>query len=60
MFTIAFVFLNGFPFSYFDSTWNQYVTITSIFCYLTTIASLVSGVIYVIQNKHVIGGKNNE
>ena len=60
MFTIAFVFLNGFPFSYFDSAWNQYVTITSIFCYLTTIASLVSGVIYVIQNKHVIGGKNNE
>ncbi len=61
MVSISLVFLNGFPFSFFDYGFNPYLKITTIFCYLTTLASLISGIIYVIQNRFVfIGGKNNE
>ena len=60
MTAICFVFLNGFPFNYFDSNFPQYAHITDIICYLATIVSLLSGYIYLKQNKLVFGGENNE
>ena len=51
MVAVALVLLNGWPFIYFDYSWP--VRIADIFVYLATIASVVSGVIYVLQNKHV-------
>ena len=51
MVTISIVLLNGFPFSFIDSSWPTYLHISDILCYLTTIASVVSGIIYFIQNK---------
>ncbi|MCQ2793772.1 MAG: CDP-diacylglycerol--glycerol-3-phosphate 3-phosphatidyltransferase [Bacilli bacterium] len=54
MITIPLVLLNGWPFSYFDYTWPQASRIVAIFVYLTTALSLISGVIYVIQNRKVL------
>ena len=51
MIAVALVLLNGWPFIYFDATWP--VRIADIFVYLATAASVISGVIYVIQNKDV-------
>lgn len=53
MVTIPLVLLNGWPFAYFDINWNPYLRIVSFFIYITTFVSLMSGVIYVIQNKSV-------
>ena len=49
MVTIPLVLLNDWPFSYFDSFLGEYFSITHIFVYLTTLISIVSGVIYVYQ-----------
>ncbi len=51
MVAICFVLLNGWPFTYFDYEWP--VRIADIFVYLATAASVISGVIYVYQNRHV-------
>ena len=51
MVAVALVLLNGWPFIYFDASWP--VRIADIFVYLATLASVISGVIYVIQNKGV-------
>ena len=51
MVAIALVLLNGWPFIYFDADWP--VRIADIFVYLATAASVISGVIYVYQNRHV-------
>ena len=51
MIAISFVLLNGWPFYYFDADWP--VRIVDIFVYLATLASLISGVIYVVQNRKV-------
>lgn len=51
MVAICFVLLNGWPFIYFDASWP--VRIADIFVYLATIASVVSGAIYVIKYRHV-------
>ena len=53
MVAIGVVLLNGFPFSYFDASWPRGLHIADFFVYLATLASLVSGVIYVYQNRHV-------
>ena len=53
MVAIGAVLLNGFPFRYFDSSWPQGLHIVDFIVYLATIASVVSGVIYVVQNRHV-------
>ena len=53
MVAIGVVLLNGFPFRYFDANWPIGLHISDFLVYLCTLASLVSGVIYVIQNKHV-------
>lgn len=53
MVAIGVVLLNGFPFRYFDASWPAGLHIADFFVYLATAASLISGIIYVIQNKHV-------
>ncbi len=50
MVAIPVVLLNGWPFSYFDLSWNPYVRIANILVYLATAMSLLSGIIYVAQN----------
>lgn len=60
MVAIVVVFLNGFPFSFFDYNWIDYLHVSDILCYLATIVSLLSGAIYLIQNKNVFGGNKNE
>ena len=53
MVAIGVVLLNGFPFRYFDASWPVGLHIADILVYLATLASLLSGIIYVIQNSHV-------
>lgn len=53
MVSLPFFFLNGWPFSYFDADWG-YGRITYILMYITTAMSVISGIIYVVQNRHVI------
>jgi len=53
MIAIPMILLNDWPFSYFDSSWPQALQISNIFFYLATIMSVVSGVIYVAQNRRV-------
>lgn len=55
MVAIGAVLLNDFPFHYmYPNNTNPYLTVTAFLVYLATLASLLSGVIYVIQNKHVL------
>ena len=60
MIAICIVFLNGFPFNYFDYNWPTYLHISDWLCYIATFFSVLSGVIYVKQNINVLGGKTNE
>lgn len=53
MVAIPMLLLNDWPFSYFDKNWPQSLQISNIFFYLATIMSVVSGVIYVVQNRKV-------
>ena len=53
MVAIPMLLLNDWPFSYFDSSWPQALQISNIFFYIATVMSLVSGVIYFVQNRHV-------
>ena len=53
MVAIGAILLNGFPFRYFDASWPRGLHIVDFLVYLATAASLLSGIIYVIQNKHV-------
>ena len=60
MIAVSLVLLNSWPFSYFDGNWPNNLKIASIFVYLCTIASVVSGVIYMVKYGHVLLGKKNE
>ena len=60
MVAIGAILLNGFPFRYFDASWPNGLHITDFLVYLATAASLVSGIIYVIQNRHVFKEDNND
>ena len=53
MVAIGVVLLNGFPFRYFDASWPVGLRIADFLVYLATAASLISGIIYVVQNRHV-------
>ncbi len=53
MIAIPLVLLNGWPFSYFDLGWGE-GRIALIFVYLATCASLLSGIIYLVQNVSVL------
>ena len=53
MIAISFVLLNGFPFNYFDANWPAGLHITDFIVYITTLMSIISGIIYVVQNRKV-------
>ena len=53
MVAIAVVLLNDFPFRYFDQSWPAGLRISDILVYIATFVSMMSGIIYVIQNKQV-------
>ena len=53
MVAISFVLLNGFPFYYIDANWPVGLHITDFIVYITTAMSLISGIIYVWQNRQV-------
>ena len=53
MVAIGAVLLNGFPFRYFDANWPAGLHIADFLVYLATAASLISGIIYVVQNRSV-------
>ena len=53
MVAIPMLLLNDWPFSYFDSSWPEALQISNWFFYAATIMSVVSGVIYVYQNRAV-------
>lgn len=57
MIAIPVVLLNGWPFSYFDLSWNNYLRIGNILVYLATAMSLLSGIIYVAKNINVFKGE---
>lgn len=54
MVAIPMVFLNSWPFSYFDAGWNNYLRICNIAVYLATAMSLLSLIIYLKQNWHIL------
>ncbi|MCR5491382.1 MAG: CDP-diacylglycerol--glycerol-3-phosphate 3-phosphatidyltransferase [Bacilli bacterium] len=60
MVAIPFVFLNGWPFNQFDASWPSALRITMWLVYLATAMSLISGVIYVVQNFRVLKEKQGE
>ena len=60
MVAIGAVLLNGFPFRYFDASWPNGLHIADFLVYLATLASLVSGFIYVYQNRHVFKSEDKE
>ena len=60
MIAVSLVLLNSWPFSYFDGGWHNSLKIAQIFVYLCTIASAVSGVIYMVKYGHVLLGKKDE
>lgn len=61
MVAVSLVLLNGWPFSYFDTSWgNGFLTVANIAVYLCTIASVVSGAIYMAKYGHVLLGKKDE
>jgi CDP-diacylglycerol--glycerol-3-phosphate 3-phosphatidyltransferase len=54
MIAIPMLLLNDWPFSYFDSAWPEALQISNIFFYLATLMSLISGIIYLVQNLKVL------
>ena len=58
MVAIGAVLLNGFPFRYFDKGWPTGLHIADFLVYLATAASVISGVIYVVQNRKVFASED--
>ena len=54
MTAIPFLLLNNFPFAYLDSFLPEPLRISNILFYIATIMSVVSGIIYVVQNQEVL------
>lgn len=54
MAAIVLVFLNGWPFAYFDGGWDPALRIVSWVVYLATAASLLSMVDYLYKNRSVL------
>ena len=54
MIAIPMLLLNDWPFRYFDSEWHQALQISNWFFYAATIMSIVSGIIYIYQNRNVL------
>ena len=54
MVAISAVLLNDFPFHYmYPQNTSPYLTVTMFLVYLATLVSLISGIIYVVQNRKV-------
>ena len=53
MVAIPMLLLNDWPFNHFDSNWPQALQISNWFFYIATAMSIISGVIYVYQNRNV-------
>ena len=62
MVAIGAVLLNDFPFHYLypNNPYQEYLSVTAILVYLATAVSLISGIIYVIQNKKVFVPQKDE
>lgn len=60
MLTIPVLLLGGWPFSLFDGGWPYYAKIPMILLMITTLVSVVSGIIYFIQNRGVFREQKNE
>ena len=54
MVAIVAILLNGWPFSYFDSGSPSGLKIAEILVYIATAVSLLSGIIYVVENRQVL------
>ncbi|MCI2111784.1 MAG: CDP-diacylglycerol--glycerol-3-phosphate 3-phosphatidyltransferase [Bacilli bacterium] len=52
MVAIPLFFLNDWPFSYFDASWGL-GRLSYVFMFVATLASLISGVVYLVQNRDV-------
>ena len=57
MVAIPMVLLNSWPFAYFDAGWSNYLRICNIAIYVATAMSLISLIIYLKQNWHVLTDK---
>lgn len=53
MIAISFVLFNDFPFNYFDGSWPAGCKISDFLVYICTAVSVLSGIIYVVQNRKV-------
>lgn len=53
MVAVSVVLLNGFPFNYFDTNFPKGLHIADILVYIATLMSLISGIIYVVENRNV-------
>ena len=54
MVSIPMVLLNSWPFACFDADWNNYLRICNIAIYIATAMSLISLIIYLKQNWHIL------
>ena len=54
MIAIPMLLLNDWPFRYFDHSWPEALQVSNIFFYLATLMSLISGIIYLVQNHKVL------
>lgn len=57
MAAIVLLFLNGWPFSYFDAGWPMWLHLTDFLVYLATAASVLSGAVYLWQNRRALGAR---
>ena len=60
MIALPIVMLNGWPFSYFDLSWNPLWRIATILIYIATAMSLISGIIYVVKNRHILKEESHD
>ena len=56
MIAIPMLLLNDWPFCYFDGNWPEALQVSNLFFYAATAMSLISGIIYVYQNRSVFKG----
>ena len=56
MIAIPMLLLNDWPFHYFDNSWPEALQVSNVFFYIATAMSLISGIIYIKQNKQVFKG----
>lgn len=60
MIAIGVVLANDFPFAFFDQGFPVGLRISDFLVYIATAISVLSGIIYVVQNKHVFKEEKND